>query len=85
MYFQAFPDMSVTVDEMVAEGETVTARMTIRGTHQGEFMGVAATGRQINLLGVDVVHFSNGKATEVWHFDEEMVMWQQLGVAPPMG
>ena len=85
MYRQAFPDMNVTVDEIVAEGNTVVSRMTMRGTHTGDLMGIAPTGKQFSVRGMDLIHIVNGKATEVWHFEEEMAMWQQLGIAPPTG
>ena len=75
----------MTVEEMVAEGDTVMVRMTVRGTHRGDFMRVGPTGKEFSVSGVDVIHFSGGKGKEVWHFDEELVMWQQLGVAPPLG
>ncbi len=84
MFRQAFPDMRVTVDEMVGEGDTVVTRLTMTGTHTGDMMGIPPTGRQFKTRGMDMVHIVNGKATEVWHFEEEMAFWQQLGIAPPM-
>ena len=84
MFQQAFPDMRLTVDEMVAEGDTVVARLTMTGTHTGDMMGIPPTGRQFKTRGMDLVHIVNGKATEVWHFEEEMAFWQQLGITPPM-
>ena len=85
IFRQAFSDMNVTVDEMVAEGDTVVSRTSMRGTHTGDMMGIAPTGKQFSIRGMDLIHIVDGKATEVWHFEEELAFWQQLGVAPPMG
>jgi steroid delta-isomerase-like uncharacterized protein len=84
MYRTAFPDFHVTVDEMVSEGDVVVVRMTFQGTHTGDLMGIPPTGNKINIQGVDFLRFVGGKAAEVWHHEEELLMWQQLGVAPPM-
>ena len=84
MYRTAFPDFHVTVDEMVSEGDVVVVRMTFQGTHTGDLMGIPPTGNKINIHGVDFLRFVGGKAAEVWHHEEELLMWQQLGVAPPM-
>ena len=85
IFRQAFSDLNVTVDEIVAEGDTVVSRMTIRGTHTGDLMGIAPTGKKFSVRGMDLFHIDNGKATEVWHFEEELAMWQQLGIDPPTG
>ena len=85
MYFNAFPDLRLTVDEMVAEGDAVVTRNTATATHTGDLMGIPPTGKQITVRGLDLVRFSGGKATEVWHFEEDMAMFAQLGVAPPLG
>ena len=64
-WLQAFPDMSATVHEMVAEGDIVVARLTIQGTHKGPLMGTAPTGKKVTFRGIDMVRIKNGKATEV--------------------
>ena len=83
MYHTAFPDFHVTVEEMVAEGDVVVVRMSFEGTHTGDLMGVPPTGKKINVRGVDFLRFSGGKAAEVWHHEEELLFWQQLGVTAP--
>lgn len=78
----AFPDGKITVDELLADGNTVVARTTFTGTHKGPMAGIPATGKKIKVTGVDVVKVSNGKATEVWHYDQEQAMMEQLGLMP---
>ena len=83
MYFNAFPDLRITVDEIVAEGDVVVIRSTVTATHTGDLMGIPPTGKPITLRGLDFVRMSGGKATGIWHFEEDM--FAQLGVAPPVG
>ena len=78
----AFPDWNITVEEMISEGNTVVARITVRGTHIGDFMGIPATGKAFAVKGMDMLHVVDGKATEVWHYEEEEGLWQQLGISP---
>ena len=85
MYRTAFPDLQLTVEEMVAEGDTVVTRTTMRGTHKGELMGIPPTGKHVTMRGLDLVRLTGGKAVEVWHHDDELGMMQQLGVVPPPG
>jgi predicted ester cyclase len=78
----AFPDLQFTAEDMIAEGDKVAARYTMRGTHQGEFMGVAPTGNQIEVTGIDIVRFEGGKMVEHWANSDELGMMQQLGLVP---
>ena len=82
MFSIAFPDLQHTVDEMVAEGNTVAARWSVRGTHRGEFQGIAPTGKQINVSGTTVHHLVNGKIVETWLTFDTMDLLQQLGAVP---
>jgi steroid delta-isomerase-like uncharacterized protein len=82
MFKQAFPDGTMTPEDMIAEGDLVAARATIRGTHQGEFMGVPATGKQIDVTAVEIVQFADGKATAHWGVTDAMGMMMQLGAMP---
>ena len=61
---EAFPDMRVTVEEVITEGNTVAARVTMRGTHLGEFMGVAPTSKRVEVRAVDMFRIANGKIVE---------------------
>ncbi len=82
----AFPDLHVNVEEMVAEGEKVVARVIMSGTHQGEFMGIAPTGNQMTITGIDIVRITEGKIVEHWGNFDDLGMMQQLGVMePPSG
>jgi len=85
MYRNAFPDLHMTVEDMVAEGDKVAQRITIRGTHKGELMGIAPTGKQVTITGIIIVRFVGGKEVEAWSTMDLLGMMQQLGVAPPMG
>ncbi len=80
--FAAFPDMHITIDDMIAEGDRVVTRITARGTHQGEFMGMPPTGKQITLTSFDIVRVVGGKQVEHWGQMDMMGLMQQLGVMP---
>lgn len=81
----AFPDMHMTVDDMIAEGDKVVSRVTVNATHRGEFMGIPPTGKQITVTGIDIVRIVGGKAVERWGNYDDLGMMQQLGVIPPPG
>lgn len=85
MFRSGFPDLQVTVDQMIAEGDTVAARFTMSGTHQGEFMGIPPTGKRMEITGIDVVRIENGKMVEHWGNSDDLGMMQQLGVIPMPG
>jgi steroid delta-isomerase-like uncharacterized protein len=76
----AFPDVQFTADDVLAEGDRVAARFTMKGTQKGDFMGVPATGKAIVVTGIDIVRFENGKAVEHWHEWSGIELLQQLGV-----
>jgi len=68
---------------MVAEGDTVATLFSWTGTHKGELMGAAPTGKKVTFHGIALLRFSDGKVVEVWHHGDEMVALMQLGVRPP--
>ena len=78
----SFPDLRHTVDEIVAEGDTVLARWSVRGTHTGDFQGIAATGNQISLSGTTVHHMRQNKIAETWLTFDNLELLQQLGAIP---
>jgi steroid delta-isomerase-like uncharacterized protein len=85
-YFRsAFPDLQVTVEEMVAEGDTVAERQTMRGTHQGEFFGIPPTGRQVTMTGSHFFRVAEGKLLEHRANNDDLGLLQQLGALPPPG
>jgi len=83
--FAAVPDMSVTVEDLIAEGDKVVARYTTRGTQRGEFMGIPATGKSFTSTAIDILRVEGGKIAEHWHETDQLGMMQQLGVIPAPG
>jgi steroid delta-isomerase-like uncharacterized protein len=79
-FFEAFPDLNVTVEDEIAEGDKVVTSWTIRGTHQGELMGIAPTEKQIELKGITIHRIEEGKIAEEWERYDNLGMMQQLGV-----
>jgi predicted ester cyclase len=78
----AFPDSHVAIDDLAFGGATIYRRWTIRGTHTGDFFGVAPTGRPIHLSGVDVDRFEGGMVVEHWSFWDRAELLSQIGVGP---
>ena len=85
LFRQAFPDGVMTVEDMLAEGDLVATRKTFRGTHQGPFMGLAPTGKQVEIGLIDIVRVVDGRVTEHWNAVDNLGLLQQLGVFPPPG
>ena len=75
----AFPDMHVTVDEQVAEGDKVSTRRTWTGTHRGVYRGIEPTGKQVTWTQISIVRFEEGKVVEDWAVADELTLLQQLG------
>lgn len=82
MYRTAFPDLHITIEDQVAEGDQVVTRWTARGTHRGELMGIAPTGKQMTITGINISRIAGGKAQEDWTNWDTIGMMQQLGVVP---
>jgi len=78
----AFPDSTFTVEDMIVEGDKVTTRYTMKGTHKKEYMGIAPTGKQIKVKGVSIDRIAGGKSVETWDFPDIFGAMQQLGVIP---
>jgi steroid delta-isomerase-like uncharacterized protein len=78
----AFPDWQSTVEEMIAEGDKIAARWTVRGTHQGSFAGIPATGKRITMTEIGILRVGVGKVVEFWGVADELGMMQQLGIIP---
>ena len=79
----AFPDLHVTIDEMIAEGNMVATRFKISGTMKGELMGIPPTGKKMNIVEALFIRFENGKNAEATPTIDQLEMFQQLGVSPP--
>jgi steroid delta-isomerase-like uncharacterized protein len=83
MYQTAFPDLNATVEDVIAEGDQVVTRWTIRGTHQGEIEEFGPpTGKQAELQGITIHRFEDGKIVEEWERYDNLSALQQLGIAP---
>jgi predicted ester cyclase len=85
VFHAAFPDGHLTIDQMIAEGDTVATRLTFHGTHTGEFQGIAPTGMKVTIPALDMARFESGKLVEHWGGPNQMSLLQQLGVIPSMG
>lgn len=79
----AFPDLRVAVQDMVAEGDRVAVRALMTGTHQGEYMGIPATGRTVEVAVFDMLEFRGARISQHWGVTDAMAMMQQLGVVEP--
>jgi steroid delta-isomerase-like uncharacterized protein len=85
MYLEAFPNTTFTVRDQIEEGDKVVTRWTAKGTHKGALMGVPATGKDVEINGISIDRFENGKVVEAWSNWDSLGMLQQLGVVPKMG
>lgn len=79
---RAFPDLRLDVQDVIAEGDRVVARAVVTGTHEGEHMGVAATGRRFEIDEVAVFRFRDTRAVEIWGVVDVFSQMRQLGVLP---
>ena len=83
-FWTAFPDAHVVVEDLIAEGDKVARRFTMRGTHQGDFMGMPPTGKQVSWTGIDIERIEAGKFVESWANFDDLGLMQQLGAIPQM-
>jgi len=81
----AFSDYAVTVEDVVAEGDTVAVRLTERGTHDGEFAGIEPTGREFEHQTMAFLRLEDGQVAEWWVQPDNLGLMQQLGVVDPPG
>jgi steroid delta-isomerase-like uncharacterized protein len=79
---RAFPDLHITVEDVIAEGDKVVSRNTVTGTHQGEYMGIPPTGKSITYNEIFVIRFVNGRIAETWGVLDVLSQMRQLGVIP---
>ena len=77
---EAFPNMMIEVEDMVAEGDKVTARCSVRGKHEGNFRGIAATKSPIEFTGMTIVRIADGKIVEAWNNFDFATLNKQLGL-----
>jgi steroid delta-isomerase-like uncharacterized protein len=78
-----FPDLAVVIEDQIAVVDKVVTRLTWRGTHTGDYSGLPATGRRVEVRALTVFHFRNGKVFENWTVIDQFGLFQQLGALPP--
>ena len=83
-WYTAFPDGHSAVEDLIAEGDKVVSRYTVRATHRGDFMGVPATGKVVTYTGIYISRFAGGKCVEDWFSGDMLGLFQQLGAIPQM-
>ena len=81
---RGFPDVVSTIEDLIAEGEKVVARWRSRATHQGEYMGIPPTGKEVEFTGISVYRIERGKIAESWNVEDKLGLLRQIGaVAEP--
>jgi steroid delta-isomerase-like uncharacterized protein len=80
--FDAFPDFEMRVEDTIVEGDKLVTRVTAAGTHRGDFMGIPATGRRIEVPLIDIARSRDGKIAEHWGVMDSAAMMEQLGATP---
>lgn len=79
---QAFPDLKMTIEDMVAEGDKVASLLTLTGTHTGEFLGIVPTGKKVSVSLQGLVRIDDGKVAEHWGVADGLAMLEQLSLIP---
>jgi steroid delta-isomerase-like uncharacterized protein len=78
--FSAFPDVHMTIDDLVGEGDKVAVRFTVTGTHKGKFMGMPASNKKLKMWSIQIDRIANGKFVEGWERTDTLGLMQQLGL-----
>lgn len=85
LYRAAFPDVHITLADVISDEESVVVRWVSRGTHRGDLSGVAPTGKQVEFTGITIVRFSEDKITEAWISWDALSLLQQVGAVSELG
>jgi steroid delta-isomerase-like uncharacterized protein len=85
LYFAAFPDLRLELEQVITSGDHLVARWRATGTHKGDYKGIAPTNRQINVRGCNVHEIRNGRFTKTLGYSNELILMQQLGVSMAKG
>jgi ketosteroid isomerase-like protein len=85
MFLRAFPDLHMEIEDIIAEGDRVVGRFTETATHQGEFMGVPATGKPVKFTEMGILRIRDGQIVESWYNLDQFGLMQQLGAIPGPG
>ncbi len=82
MYRITFPDLNFTIEDMVAEGDKIAWRYTLRATFSGPFGNIQPTGNKIIQAGISLWRFQDGKLAEAWGYSDRLEMYKQMGIKP---
>jgi steroid delta-isomerase-like uncharacterized protein len=85
VFFAGLPDVRVTMEDLVVSGDRVVGRFVYRGTHNGDLMGIPATGKPVEMRSIDIWRVRNGMFVEHWDELNLMQVFQQIGALPPLG
>ena len=80
-----FPDLQLTIEDMIADGDRVVARMTVTGTQTGEFMGLPPSGKLVSVTAIGISRIADGKSVEYWEIFDALGLMQQIGAIPSSG
>jgi predicted ester cyclase len=79
---RAYPDLHITIEDLIAEGDKVVSRNTVTGTHQGEYMGIPPTSKSVTYNEVIITRWADGHIVETWAVVDVLAQMRQLGVIP---
>jgi steroid delta-isomerase-like uncharacterized protein len=82
---QGFPDVVSTIEDLIAEEDNVVARWRSRATHQGDYMGTPASGKEVQFTGISIYRIEGGKIAQSWTVEDEFGLMQQIGAIPEPG
>jgi steroid delta-isomerase-like uncharacterized protein len=85
LFRSIFPDLDWRIDDLIAEGDKVVARTTMRGTQQADFFGIPPTGRTVEMTGIHVLRIADGRIVEHWGINDDLGLMRQLGAIPTPG
>ena len=78
----AFPDIQMTLEDVISDGDRVVVRFTVHATHKGHILGIAPTGRRVTWAGINIYRVANGKIQETWQLADTLGLMRQLGAVP---
>ena len=85
MVLKAFPDIEMKEEDCIAEGDKVVIRVINSYTHQGEYMGIPATGKRVTISAIIIMRMQDGKITDMWHEMDTLGLMRQIGAIPQPG
>ena len=82
---RGFPDVTSTIEDLIAEGDKVVARWRSRATHRGDYMGMPPSGKEVQIMGISVYRIEEGKIAESWMVEDQFGLLRQIGAIPEPG